>query len=173
MARLVLALLVLTPSICFTQVDTFALEAHVFAALNEYRIQRGLDPLAADHRLGLAARRHARSMRDHDFFDHVDPTDARDRTYGVRAARAGYDWRSVGENLALFRMQEVEDVEADAVADRAIRVLHDSRLHRRLMQDREMVDAGIGVAVASDPAGSAGTVFVVQLFGRPSVNGAP
>ena len=171
MVRLALGLLLLSPALCFTQVDTLALEAHVFAALNEYRIQRGLAPLEADRRLGLAARRHARSMRDHGFFDHEDPTTSRDRTYDVRAERAGYDWRSVGENLALLHMQEVGD--AEAVADRAIRVLHDSRSHRRLMLDREMLDAGIGVAVAPGPAGSAGTIFVVQLFGHPSVGGAP
>lgn len=69
----------------------------MLAQVNRYRVENGLPPLRFDERLARAALGHARDMADHDFFAH-DGSDQSNS--GVRARRAGYGWRAVGENIA-------------------------------------------------------------------------
>ncbi|MGZ8260904.1 MAG: CAP domain-containing protein [Caldimonas sp.] len=54
-------------------------------------------PLAWNDTLAQAAIAHSRDMATHDYFDHADAAGA---TVAERAARSGYRWRVVGENIA-------------------------------------------------------------------------
>lgn len=108
-----------------------SVEARVLAEVNAYRVRNDLAPLRADRRLARAALAHARDMADNDFFAHEgsDRTDS-----GVRARRAGYDWRAVGENIA-GGLPSPEDTVAGWIA---------SEGHRQNMLNPVFRDAGIG-----------------------------
>ncbi|MDO9404626.1 MAG: CAP domain-containing protein [Polaromonas sp.] len=54
-------------------------------------------PLALDAALNAAASAHAHDMAQHDYFEHAGRDGS---TAADRASRAGYDWRSIGENIA-------------------------------------------------------------------------
>ncbi len=108
-----------------------SVEARVLAQINQYRARNDLPPLRADQRLARAALAHARDMADNDFFAHEgsDRTDS-----GMRARRAGYDWRAVGENIA-GGLPSPEDTVAGWMA---------SAGHRQNMLNPDFRDAGIG-----------------------------
>ncbi len=108
-----------------------SVEARVLAQVNAYRVRNDLPPLRADRRLARAALAHARDMADNDFFAH----EGSDHTHsGVRARRAGYDWRAVGENIA-GGLSSPEDTVAGWMA---------SAGHRQNMLNPVFRDAGIG-----------------------------
>lgn len=77
--------------------DWDAREALVFDLVNQQRDWHGLGTLLADDRLRSAAYGHAEDMAANDFFDH---TGSGGSTIGTRATAAGYQWTSLGENIA-------------------------------------------------------------------------
>ena len=103
----------------------------MLAAVNQVRARNDVPPLRVDRRLARAAQAHARDMADNDFFAH-EGSDRSDS--GVRARRAGYDWRAVGENIAAG-LASPEATVTDWMA---------SPGHRRNMLDPVFRDAGIG-----------------------------
>ncbi len=117
-----------------------SVEARVLVQINKVRARNDLPPLRADRRLARAAVAHARDMADNDFFAHEgsDRTDS-----GVRARRAGYDWRAVGENIA-GGLSSPEDTVADWMA---------SAGHRQNMLNPVFRDAGIGYVFRADDDG--------------------
>ncbi len=70
--------------------------AAIRCLINARRAAVGVDPLKTSRKLTLIARRHAKLMRDEDFFGHTTPDG---RTREQRYADAGYHHRT-GENLA-------------------------------------------------------------------------
>ncbi len=76
----------------------FAAEKMAFDLLNADRKRAGLSILVRDRDLDNVARAHSEDMREHNFFGHHSPNtgDPKDRLM-----RAGYRFRSFGENLAL------------------------------------------------------------------------
>jgi len=54
-------------------------------------------PVTWNDRLAMAAQRHANDMAKHHFIGHRGSGGSK---IGERASRAGYDWQSVGENIA-------------------------------------------------------------------------
>ena len=100
--------------------------------------------LVWDSRLEAAAKRHARDMAEHDYFDHRDRDGA---GIGERARRAGYDWRAVGENIAR-RQRTVEEVVEDWLASPG--------------HCRQLLDAGY-VEIGAAEHGA----YWTQVFGVP------
>lgn len=73
--------------------------------LNNVRAQNGAQNVTFDSRLAQAAQVHADDMNNNGFFSH---TGSDGSTVGVRATRAGYNWRSIGENIARGQRSESE-----------------------------------------------------------------
>ena len=70
----------------------------VIELTNQERVRAGLPTLKANPLLAQAASAHTSAMADRGFMDHQDPTT---RTMpGDRVRSAGFDWTTVGENVA-------------------------------------------------------------------------
>lgn len=79
------------------------LERRVLGELNRVRRTRGRAPLAPDTALAAIARAHSADMRDRGFFAHHNLDGQRG---GDRARRAGYGFRTFGENLFRGRLYD-------------------------------------------------------------------
>ena len=66
--------------------------------VNDLRARSGMGPVSPDERLEEAALAHARDMSRRGYFDHRSPDGS---SVGDRVRSAGYQWCSVGENIAL------------------------------------------------------------------------
>jgi uncharacterized protein YkwD len=127
------------------QLDADALQA-VITLTNEERHKARVPPLTVDPRLTDAAERHADRMARRDRLSHtLDGRSAADR---VRAA--GYEYRTVGENIAWNQRSAAEVVGG----------WMDSRGHRRNLLSKEFTH--IGVAVSTNAKGEP---YWVQVFG--------
>ena len=71
----------------------------VLLLTNNERFKEGLNPLVGCDNLHRAAQTHSDAMHEQGFFEHDNPYTG----YGVgeRANRAGYEWASIGENIAM------------------------------------------------------------------------
>jgi uncharacterized protein YkwD len=69
----------------------------LFTALNNFRINNGLEPLIYSERLEIAADAHVRDLYERGFFAHINPDGANP---GKRALQAGFCHEYVGENIA-------------------------------------------------------------------------
>lgn len=109
--------------------------------LNNSRIASGLAPLTLEPRLCDIARAHALDMAEHKYFGHnsLDGT-----TPFERMLRAGYEYRSAGENLAF----DIDEPSAE-------KMLWRSNGHRSNMLESHFGRVGVA-AVATD----AGEIFV-------------
>lgn len=108
-------------------------------------------PLALDARLGQAATVQAQAMARGSFLEHQGRDGS---TPASRISGTGYDWRSVGENIAMGQSTP-EQVVADWVK---------SPEHCANIMDPRFTQ--MGVAFAFDPA-SEGGVYWAQTFGAP------
>lgn len=99
--------------------------------------------------LTAAAQRHADEMATHDYFSHT----GRDGSgISERATRQGYEWRTVGENIAA----------GHTTADAAIQSWIDSPGHCRNLMNDAFTDMGMAHADDSD---SRYTHYWVQTLG--------
>ncbi len=105
-------------------------------------------PLAGSASLDAAALAHAEDMASHSRLGHAGSDGS---TAGERAARAGYRWRLVGENVASGQSTP-EQVVADWL---------DSPHHCANLMDPAYADMGVGYAAGP------GDVYWAQLFGTP------
>jgi len=107
-------------------------------------------PLAKSAVLDRVALAHAREMAARGRMSHEG---ADGSTPGERATRAGYDWRSIGENVA-FGQASAEQVVAGWLT---------SPHHCENIMDPDFTDMGIGVA-----AGGRSGPYWSQVFGKPA-----
>jgi uncharacterized protein YkwD len=73
------------------------IELDIVDLINQERNDAGLPLFAIDMRLAEAARLHSEDMAGNNFFSH---TGSDGSSLGQRLTRAGYPWRSAGENIA-------------------------------------------------------------------------
>ncbi len=106
-------------------------------------------PLTPDDLLRCAARRHSLDMAQRGFFSHVNPDG---QFPNDRVEEAGYDWATVGENIAAGQAMP-----ADAVEDWLA-----SPEHCPNIMDAGFEDLGVGLYVG----GSLGTYWT-QVFALP------
>ena len=119
--------------------------------MNRERAARGLKPLRLNRRLSLAADDRVADMLSKHYFEHVSPEGMEPWTW---ADRRGYDYREIGENLA------VGYPSADAVVNGWMR----SPGHRANILGRDFDEVGIAVAPQSPMRGYAAPL-VVALYG--------
>lgn len=108
-------------------------------------------PLRANPQLEQAASLHAKDMAQHEYLEHAGRDGS---TPAQRVSRAGYDWRSVGENIAAGQ-GTAEDVVDDWLS---------SPGHCANLMSPDFTEMGVAYAVnmASRPA-----IYWAQEFGRP------
>ncbi len=119
---------------------------------NDLRLANGLAPVALDTALIMAAQQHADDMADNDFVSH---TGSDGSTPGGRAVSAGFNWSSIGENIAA----------GQASAEAAFAAWTESPGHLETILDPMFTDLGIGYANRPDDTGDADYQFYwTQLF---------
>ena len=126
-------------------------EAEFIILINDIRADSGLNVLATDARMMVAARRHANDMATNNFISH---TGSDGSTFYERLADAGYDW-PLGEVI-------VVGTGASTVAS-MFQMWVDDDLHRAVMLHPDCTHIGAGWAIRS-PGPWTKTCTVV--FGR-------
>lgn len=132
--------------------DLDRVRAEVLARVNEARRKAGLKPLRSDPLLDRAAQRHAEDMLARGYFAHESPED---KTVRERAKAAGYDWRTIGENVA----------EGQFTVDEVMTTWLNSPGHRRNILDPRFEELGVGLALGR--ANGRYRVLWAQAFGTP------
>ena len=138
LALFALALVMASPAIaCRLPAGAKALTDETLAAINAERQAKRLAPLALDVRLQEAAQAHACDSATRNRMGH-EGSDGSD--LGDRAARVGYDFREIAENVA----------QGYPSPQSVTQGWMDSPGHRRNILMRRAQDAGLGIAVGSD-----------------------
>jgi len=109
-------------------------------------------PLRWNPALGAAALAHSRDMAARRYFSHTarDGSDA-----ALRAQRAGYAWRRIGENIA-FGQHSPQDALASWLT---------SPGHCANIMNGDFTEMGAAYGVTAD--GRSGIVYWTQVFGKP------
>jgi uncharacterized protein YkwD len=135
---------------CFEPVEGAFWRAEVLRLVNQERRSRGLQTVSQSVTLEQEATQYACELIFYRYFDHVNPqtgSHLRDR-----AADFGYDYWTIGENLAAGQRSPAEAVQA----------WMDSPCHRQNVLNPAFTELGIGVRVGGDYG-----FYWVQEFGRP------
>ncbi|MFO0880396.1 MAG: CAP domain-containing protein [Gemmataceae bacterium] len=123
--------------------------------LNKERRREKLPALTVHPLLTRAARLHAENMARQEKFSHA----LDGKSVAMRVTDLGYDYRAVGENLALAEAERGGDPPPPAMAD-----VHqhwmDSRSHRANILGEKFREVGLATARSK-----AGTYYYVQVFG--------
>ncbi|MFA6918559.1 MAG: CAP domain-containing protein [Patescibacteria group bacterium] len=117
---------------------------------NQYRINRGLKPLAQNPRLTQAALNHANDLLTKNYFDHTSPDG---RKFSQWINDVNYKYFYVGENLAI-------DFDDDK---RAFQAWVDSPEHLANLEKPQYQE--IGIAVVKGEMKGQDTTVMVQMFG--------
>ena len=123
----------------------------VIRLTNKYRRKQGLRRLKADSKLSNAAQGHADDMDNVGRYLGHKSSDGRD--FEARIDEAGYDWRSIRENVASGQ-QSARDVVQGWI---------ESPGHRANILSDDITEIGIGFSVDDDT----GRTYWVQKFGAP------
>jgi uncharacterized protein YkwD len=118
----------------------------VLEQTNAYRASNGLGALTLNAQLAQAAQGFAEAMGTEGFFSHTSPDGS---TPSDRITRAGYAWKTWGENIAY----------GYATADQVMQGWINSAGHRANILGSGFKEIGIGYAVVN------GTAYWVQDFG--------
>jgi uncharacterized protein YkwD len=122
--------------------------------VNAARRKAGAPPLRSDPLLEKAAQKHAEDMLARGYFAHESPSGT---TVKERAREAGYEWRTIGENIA----------EGQFTVDEVMDTWMESPGHRRNILDPAFTEIGIGLALGKGKNGERNVLWV-QNFGAPN-----
>jgi uncharacterized protein YkwD len=123
-----------------TVVTPISPEQALFVAINARRTQAGCPSFALSSSLEQAARAHSRDMADRNFFSHTGSDGSKP---AARAARAGYQFN--GEFETITAGQETQEA--------ALAAWMASKLHREILLNCGLDDAGVGFARDTDGNG--------------------
>ncbi len=133
-------------------------EAAIISMTNQFRLENKLAPVTPNALLTAAARAYARKLGSHKDLSHLlDGT-----TPATRAAKAGYAYCQIGENLA--SAYDSRGFTADGYAKLAVEGWEHSPGHRHNLLLPYVTETGVAVERAGpdDPR-----YIAVQLFARP------
>jgi uncharacterized protein YkwD len=131
--------------------DVDKVRNQMLAQVNELRRKAGAQPLQLDPVLQKAAQAHAQDMLARGYFAHKSPSDT---TVRERARSAGYDWRTIGENIA----------EGQTTVDEVLTTWMGSPGHRKNILEPRFQDLGIGLVTGKTRDGEYRVIWV-QNFG--------
>jgi uncharacterized protein YkwD len=121
---------------------------------NQFRTQNGLAPLRLNSKLRAAAQTHSQNMATQDFFSHTGKDGS---SVGDRVSKAGYNWRTVAENIAAGQRTPSEVVKGWI----------NSPGHRRNMLNATIKDIGVGYFFLSEDTGTTNyKSYWTQDFGK-------
>ena len=129
-------------------------EEGVFAETNRHRAENGRAALRYDATLDAAAEAKLKDMFDRQYFAHESPTGEGPADV---IGKAGYDYVTVGENLALGNFADDREL---------VQAWMDSPGHRANILDAKFTE--IGVAVGRGMFEGRMTWLAVQEFGKPA-----
>jgi uncharacterized protein YkwD len=124
-------------------------EQLVLDLTNEARAKEKLPPVKANAILTKVARAHAANCARQHKMEHV----LDGQTPAQRVDKAGYDYRSVGENLAV--------AEKDATTAKVVKSWMESQVHRDNVLSPKYDEIGLGLATDDK-----GQMYYVQVFGK-------
>jgi uncharacterized protein YkwD len=132
----------------------------VLAAINTARSKAGCAPLRLNSRLTAAARTHAKSMAEQNFFGHAGKDGSR---FSSRIKRQGYSFRAAAENIAAGQRS----------AGQVVQNWLKSSGHRRNILDCRMTETGIAMVYQPDDKPLRGSryplrYYWVQVFAAPA-----
>ena len=104
----------------------------VLALVNSERAKQNLKPLTLNEKLDTAADRYSKRMADGDFFSHTDQGNG--STMVQRVNQTGYQWTTLGENIAVGQPNPEEVVQA----------WMNSPGHRRNILNSQFTHMGLG-----------------------------
>ena len=131
--------------------DRESVRREMLASVNAARRKAGFNPLTGSSLLDKAAQRHAEDMLARGYFAHKSPAGT---TVRERAQAAGYDWRTIGENLAYGQTSVPEVMETWI----------NSPGHRKNILTASFAELGVGVAMGRGADGKY-QIYWVQNFG--------
>jgi uncharacterized protein YkwD len=121
---------------------------------NQFRSKNGLAPLTLNSKLNDAAQTHSRNMATLDFFGHEGKDGS---SAGDRVSKAGYDWRTVAENIAAGQKTPKEVVDAWI----------NSPGHRENILNPTVKEIGVGYFFLANDTGTTNyNSYWTQKFGR-------
>ncbi len=138
--------------------DVPAVEAAVIEMTNAYRRENKLGQVKASPTLTKTARAYAAYLAKNDAFSHT----ADNRDVGDRASASGYEWCSIGENLAMNL--DSRGFETRALAQQTVEGWINSPPHKENLLGPYYTEIGVGVVQAPDKNPK---YITVQVFGRP------
>ena len=125
----------------------------VLELTNEERAKAGLDPLELNSELANAAESHSDSMAEDDFFSH---TGADGYSVGDRVQSNGYQYSTVGENIAA----------GYTTAEDVVQAWMDSPGHRDNILNADYTEIGIGYEFLENDTGAIDyNHYWTQVFG--------
>ena len=131
--------------------DADQVRKQMLVQVNELRRKAGAPPLKLDPVLQKAAQAHAQDMLARGYFAHKSPSDT---TVRERARSAGYDWRTIGENIA----------EGQTTVDEVLTTWMGSPGHRKNILEPRFEELGIGLVTGKARDGEYRVIWV-QNFG--------
>lgn len=138
--------------------DIPAVETAVIELTNSYRRDHQLGQVKPSSALTATARAYAAFLAKNNAFSHT----ADNRDVGERASTSGYQWCSIGENLAMNL--DSRGFETRALAQQTVEGWINSPPHKENLLGPYYTEIGVGVVQVPDK----NPKFVtVQVFGRP------
>jgi uncharacterized protein YkwD len=137
--------------------DTAAAVKAIIDKTNAFRRENGLEKLAVNADLTLAARHFAEFMAANAKYGH----DADGRHAEERAVKVGYDYCLIGENIA-YQYDPV-GFTTKRLAEGFVEGWEKSPEHRRNMLNPDVTEVGMGIARSEVN----GHYYAVQMVGRP------
>lgn len=131
--------------------DPARVRAEMLAAVNEVRRKAGAPALRMNGDLQEAAQAHAQDMLARGFFAHKNPSGT---TVRERSTKAGYDWRTIGENIA----------EGQKSVDEVVTTWMNSPGHRANILNPAFRELGAGLVTGKARNGEYRVIWV-QNFG--------
>ena len=130
----------------------------VLELTNAERANAGLKPLTLNSQLSQAAEGHSDSMANDDFFSH---TGANGSSVGARVQDTGYQYSTVGENIAA----------GQSTAEQVVQGWMNSPGHRANILNADYTEIGLGYEYLANDTGSVNyNHYWTQVFGTPSGN---
>lgn len=135
-----------------------AIASEILKLTNEFRAQNGLAPLKLNSELNTAAQRHSQDMAVGDYFSHTGKNGSQPWD---RAKAAGYEARSMGENIAA----------GQTTAKAVVEAWKNSPGHRANLLNSKFTELGVGYYNLTNDTGSVNyNRYWTQLFGSGDLN---
>lgn len=125
---------------------------NILAEINKIRVANGLQPLAENPKLNVAALLKAQDMIDNDYFNHYSPSG---KTPWDWFSAAQYNYKYAGENLALNFWSDQDTVQAWL----------DSPTHKENILNPNYKETGLAILSGTTSTTKENRTVVVQMFG--------